>query len=54
MENEIIYISCLGVDNKIHECEPHKDVCKCGIEVKSKKLKKKDYQLYYSCYECTY
>lgn len=48
------YIDCIGFDNKIHVCEPHKDVCKCGIKVKRKKLLKNDFVLLYSCYACTY
>ena len=50
---EKIYLPCIGVDNKIHVCESSKDICKCGIKVKSKKLGRDDY-LRYSCYECTY
>lgn len=48
------YVECIGVDDLIHVCEPHKDVCKCGIKVKRKKLLKNDFVLLYSCYECTY
>lgn len=47
------YIDCIGVDEKIHVCEPDKDVCKCGVKIKTKKIHKNDY-LRYSCYECTY
>jgi len=53
MNENTIYILCVGVDEKLHECEPHQDICKCGIKVKSKKLSRDDY-LRYSCYECTY
>ena len=48
------YINCIGIDNKIHVCEPDKDVCKCGVKVKRKKILKNDYQLYFWCYECSY
>ena len=48
-----IYIECIGIDERLHVCEPNLDVCKCGIAVKSKKLNRDDY-LRYSCYECTY
>jgi hypothetical protein len=51
--NDIIYITCIGIDEKIHKCEPHLNICKCGIVVKSKKLSKNDYERC-SCYECTY
>ena len=47
------YIQCIGIDNKLHICEPDKDICKCGVKVKNKKLLKNDY-LKYSCYEYTY
>ena len=48
------YINCIGIDNKIHVCEPDKDVCKCGVKVKRKKILKNDYLLYFWCYECGY
>lgn len=51
--NEIIFVRCIGIDDKIHECEPDKNICRCGIKVKSKKLQTFDY-LRSSCYECTY
>lgn len=59
MENEgriyykKIYVDCIGIDRKKHVCEPHKDVTKCGVEVKSKKVLASDGRLF-SCYECTY
>jgi len=46
-------IECIGVDERLHVCEPDKDVCKCGVKVKSKKIFSKDYERF-SCYECTY
>jgi len=52
-ENNKTYISCIGVDNKIHVCEPHENVTKCGVKIKTKKTEKNDC-LRYSCYECTY
>lgn len=50
------YIDCIGIDNKLHICEPHSDVCKCGVKVKvnGKKVHKTDFDKYYSCYGCTY
>ncbi len=53
MDDKIKYISCVGVDGNLHECEPHEDICFCGIKVKRKKLLRDDYERY-SCYECTY
>jgi hypothetical protein len=49
--NKVI-IDCVGVDNKLHRCEPHKNTTKCGIKVKSKKDVKRG-ELH-GCYECTY
>ncbi len=49
----VVSVRCVGVDNKQHECEPHRDTCICGVKVKRKKLLKYDYRLF-SCYECTY
>ena len=49
----LLYVDCIGVDNKQHVCEPHKDECKCGVKVKRKKLIRDDWRLF-SCYECTY
>ena len=50
-ENNEIYITCIGVDEKLHKCTPQADVCKCGVAIKSKKLNKNDYKRY-SCYDC--
>lgn len=50
---DLLYVDCIGADNKQHVCEPHKDVCKCGMEVKRKKILRDDWKLF-SCYECTY
>ena len=49
----VVMVLCVGVDYKQHVCEPHKDKCKCGVQVKRKKLLKNDYDLF-SCYECTF
>jgi hypothetical protein len=49
----VVMLRCVGVDNKQHTCEPHKDTCYCGVKVKRKKLLKND-GLLFSCYECTY
>ena len=46
------YYQCIGIDNKIHECEPHEDKTYCGIKIKSKKLRIKDITDRYYCYEC--
>lgn len=51
---EVKAIPCLGVDGKWHLCEPHLDVCKCGVKVKTKKVGYMDRSEHYSCYECTY
>lgn len=48
-----IYIDCVGVDNKLHICEPHLNITKCGVVVRNKKLSKSDKEKY-NCYECTY
>jgi len=47
------FIRCIGVDGKLHVCEPHKDTCKCGVKVAIKKSEQNNQQRY-SCYECTY
>jgi hypothetical protein len=52
--NNIIYITCIGIDEKLHECEPHKNTCKCGVVVKNKKISLYDYFKRYSCYECKF
>ena len=49
----VVSVRCIGVDNRQHECEPHKDTCLCGVKVKRKKPLRDDYKLF-SCYECTY
>lgn len=49
-----VWIDCIGEDFKLHICKPNEKVCKCGIKVKNKKLQDKDYEKYYSCYECSY
>ena len=53
-QTEKVYIPCLGVDGKWHLCEPHLNVCKCGVKVKTKKVDHMDRSEHYSCYECTY
>lgn len=52
-DNHITLISCIGVDNKKHVCEPYKETTKCGVKVKRKKELKNDHKLL-GCYECTY
>lgn len=52
--NDTVYITCIGIDEKLHECESHLNTCKCGISVKSKKLSTWDYVTRYSCYECRF
>jgi len=51
-KTETIFITCIGIDNKIHVCEPHSKTCKCGVKVKRKKLLKNDYNLYFWCFDC--
>ena len=53
MNEEKIFIKCLGKDDKIHVCEPHSEKTLCGVSIKRKKLCKKDFQKY-SCYKCSY
>jgi len=53
-QTEKIYVPCLGIDGKWHLCEPHLDVCKCGVKVKSKKDNKELFNKHCACYECTY
>ena len=43
-----IEIACIGVDGKIHCCEPHKVTCLCGLPVSRKTVKDKDYSKRYS------
>lgn len=52
-ESTEVLIDCVGVDNKLHVCYVHSNICKCSIKVKTKKIGKTDYQKY-SCYECTF
>jgi hypothetical protein len=53
-EHGVITIACIGIDNLIHECEPHKDTAICGCPVVKKKVGKYDYTNRHSCYPCTY
>ena len=49
------FIRCIGIDEKWHVCEVDKDVCKCGVKVKTKKDKDiENSKFRYSCYECTF
>lgn len=50
---ELLFVDCVGVDNRQHVCEPHKEKTKCGIKIKRKKLLRDDWMLF-NCYECTY
>ena len=50
---KVTYIRCVGVDGKIHECDPSKDVCRCGIKVLKKRLDRDDYKRF-DYYKCTY
>jgi len=47
-------VSCLGMDMKLHICEPHSDKAICGEAVRKKNLTLKDRENRFSCYECTY
>ena len=53
MENKpkIITVGCIGVDNRQHGFEPHKDKTICGVAIKRKKVLRDDYKLF-SCFEC--
>lgn len=53
-EKGLVFINCLGVDDKLHVCRPHEDKTFCGVGIVRKKLLKDDFSMYYSCYECTY
>lgn len=46
------YVECIGVDDLIHICEPHKDKTICGIKVKRKKMLRDDFVVRYSCGGC--
>ena len=48
------YITCLGVDDKIHIFLPWENNTKCGVVVKNKKEETIQFHLKFSCYECTY
>ena len=50
---DVIYIDCIGVDNKKHICQPHSVLCACGVPIKRKSLGTLDHKKF-SCYECTY
>lgn len=52
-EKEKVFIRCIGIDGKQHICEPHKDICKCGVKVDNKKPLRDDYNRC-GCYECDY
>jgi hypothetical protein len=47
------YIPCIGIDNNLHYCSPHKDACLCGVKVKNKKIGRDDWKRYW-CGECDY
>jgi len=49
-----VLIHCIGVDKKIHYCEPHSDKTICGVKVSRKKILSHDYELFYWCCECDY
>lgn len=51
---ERILIQCIGVDRKIHVCEPHKDKTDCGVKVLRKEVYEQDYNKMFSCWQCTY
>lgn len=53
-EKEPVFILCVGVDRKIHICEPHKDETKCGVKVLKKNISSHEHVTLYSCWECTY
>lgn len=50
----MIYIKCIGKDEKIHTCEPNKSETKCGQKIKSKKVQDRDYDVRVSCPQCSY
>jgi len=53
-DNEVYYIDCIGVDRKIHVCEPHASKTLCGINILKKNPSTKAIEGLYSCYECNY
>ena len=52
-DTDTVFIDCIGADEKKHLCEPDKDICKCGVRVKTKKIGSQDYKRL-SCYECSF
>lgn len=49
-----IEIECIGMDRKMHVCEPHELFTKCGVGVLKKKVADQERIKLFSCYECTY
>ena len=49
-----VLIHCIGIDKKIHYCEPHSNKTICGVQVLRKKILSHDYEIFYSCCECDY
>ena len=52
MKKNTILIRCIGIDNRIHFCEPYLDKTICGIKVRRKKILSHDYERFYWCFEC--
>lgn len=53
-EDEVYYIDCIGIDRKLHVCEPHETKTKCGIPILKKNPTWQDRAEIYSCGPCTY
>jgi len=53
-DNQNHTIICIGVDFMLHVCFPWEKKTICGIKVKSKEVRDRDYRKRCSCYECSW
>jgi hypothetical protein len=51
---EVMAFSCVGIDERLHRCKADESKTLCGINIKNKKPKKRDFETRFSCYECSY
>ena len=54
VEEKVTLVECLGMDMKLHTCDPASKTTVCGEPVRRKKLTMLDFSKFPSCYECTY
>lgn len=54
MENDVYYFRVIGEDRKIHVSDLQTDKCKCSVKILRKYVTEKDYNDFFSCYECTF